>query len=421
MKKSILKLLLLALSITTFTACSSSDDDNNNTEGGDTSGDKYAMFIVTDETAMSGVLVPFDKMPEGEINVSKLTNVVQLGSCRAAGVGFNGAIYHTSNTAGQWGVQKFTLNSAGSFVAAGFLPTGNQYTTGNNFGFISNTKGYYTNSELSQTAIQIFNPETMVKTGSIDLSTPINTIKETLTNVAGISIGGFMIQRDGKFFTEIFFLDSNGYQVIDKSYIAVVDTATDKLDKIITVDDFKLFGYGLKNCNYVTIDAKNDIYLGAFLGNFNDAEGPNFAVYRIKSGQTNIDSSWRINSLTDFTTENFGLGGEVLNGKMYLKMFTEKIDITFKGMSKKTYAGYELDLATKELKKIEDIPVGYWKSVHGPAIYNGKPYFIVEDQEAEDQKANGKKAYYYAYDPATGKSTKVITVIGGQPQQIIKL
>lgn len=416
-KQTIIKSILLVSSVFFFGACTENSSDVGPTTS---TPERYAVFITTDEATSSGILVPFDKMPSGDIDVSKLTNVVQLGQTRAAGVAFNGAIYHTGNTAGQFGIQKFTLNAAGTFVAGGYLPTGGQYAAGNAFGFATNTKGYYSNDDLSQTALQIFNPETMARTGQIDFSSQMNAIKSGLTGVVSTKIGGFMIVRDGKFFTQLFFLGSDGNHVPDKSYVAVVDVATDKLEKVITFDDYKLLGYGLKNCNYVNIDSNNDLYLGGFVGNFNDKEGPNFRVYRIKSGQTEFDNTWSINSLTDFTTENMGLGGQILNGKMYMKMFSTRIDITFAGMRGKTYDNYELDLATKKLKKITDIPSAYWKSVHGPAIYNNKPYFVVEDQEAAEQTANGKKTYYYAYDPTTGKSEKAITVIGGQPQQIIK-
>lgn len=415
-KQPLLFTAVIVSSILSFLSC----QKDNSTIDPTTSSERYAMFITTDEATSSGILVPFTKMPSGDIDVSKLTNVVQLGQTRAAGIAFNGAIYHTGNTAGQFGIQKYTLSAAGTFVDGGYLPTGGQYAAGNAFGFASTTKGYYSNDNLSQTALQIFNPETMIRTGQIDFSTQMNAIKAGLKDVAAMKIGGFMIARDGKFFTMLFFLDTQGNQVVDKSYVAVVDVATDKLEKVITFDDFKLLGYGLKNCNYVTIDSNNDLYLSGFVGNFNDKEGPNFRTYRIKSGQTEFDQSWNINSLTDFSTENMGLGGQILNGKMYLKMFSTRIDITFAGMRGKTYDNYELDLATKKLKKITDIPSAYWKSVHGPAIYKNKPYFVVEDQETADQTANGKKAYYYAYDPTTGKSEKAITVIGGQPQQLIK-
>jgi hypothetical protein len=406
--------LLLLSAATIFTACA---DDEAVTP---LEGENYAMFIVTDATDQSGILVPFDEMPTGEINVSQLTNVVQLGSTRSAGISFNGAVYHTSNPAGEPGIQKYVLGADSRFNDAGFLPTQGQYAGGNQFGFINATKGYYSNNNLSQTQLQIFNPETMLRTGAIDFTDQINAIKGELQGVAATSIGGFMIERGGKFFTEVFFTNANGNQVIDRTYVAVVDVATDKLDKIITFDDFKLLGYGMKNTNYVQIDEIGDLYLAGFIGNFNDAEGPNFRVFRIKNNETDFDDSWNINSLQDFNGPNMALGGGILNGKMYVKMFSNNIDISWAGMEEKTYDAYEIDLATKQLTKIEDIPSGYWKSIHGPAIFNGKPYFIVENQEASDEEAEGKKAYYYSYNPATGTSARVITVIGGQPQQIVK-
>lgn len=417
--KNLLLGITLSASISVF--FSSCDTNSGSTDPEPETAKQHLMLITTDEANSSGILASFDKMPDGNIDVSKLTNIVQLGATREGGVVYNGAYYHTANTAGQSGIQKFTVDATGRITTGGFLPSGEQYTTGNNFGFATKTKGYYTNSDLSQTAIQIFNPETMARTGQIDLTTEINAIKANLKDVLAISIGGFMIERDGKFFTEIFFLGTGGNQVVDKSYVAVIDVATDKLDKIIVWDDFLTFGYGLKNTNYINTDAAGNIYLASFIGNFNDTEGPNFRVVRIKKGETDFDKTWNVNSLKDFSTENMALGGQILDGKMYLKMFSNKIDLTFAGMAEKKYDSYVLDISTKKLTKITDIPSAYWKSIHGPEIYNSKPYFIVEDQEPAQQTAEGKKAYYYSYDPATGKSTKVITVIGGQPQGIYKL
>ncbi|QTE23921.1 hypothetical protein [Polaribacter cellanae] len=410
MKRLKYTFLLLTIGFTLLTSCNknkSSIDVEESTEN-------YALFIVTDVSTNSGLLVPFTEMPSGTIDVSKITNGLQLGSTRSAGIAFDGAIYHTSNTAGDAGIQKFELGTDGKFFDAGFIPTNTQYAGGNMFGLATKTKGYYSNDGLSQTALQIFNPQTMQRTGEVDCSAEINKIKAGLTGVVTTSFGGFVVERDGKIFTEVYFSDKDKNQVVDKTYVAVIDVATDTLDKIIVWDDFLLLGYGFKNTNYINFDENNNLYLGAFIGNFNDPEGPYFRTIRIKSGETDFDTTWSIDGSKDFKNgENFALGGGIINGKMYVKMMGNTIDNTWAGLSKLDYYAYEIDLTTKKLTKITDIPVGYWKSVYGPSVFNNKPYFVVENDDAG-------KAYFYSYNPQTKKSKIEITVVGGQPQQIVK-
>lgn len=426
--KTIKNILLVLLSITLF-ACGGSDDSKNDTSITEQS--SFAMIVVTNTEDNSGFLIPFNGLPKGEIDLTQnIEKGIQLASARNAGVGFDGAVYHTSNTFGTAGVAKFIINSSGNFVADGFIPTGTTtYGGGTTFGFATSDKGYYTNHEGSQTAIQIFNPKSMVRTGQIELKTAIDAIIKKMdasasSKIETTSIGGFMVERDGKFFTEIYLTDKEGFEVADKTFIAVIDVASDSLDKVIEWNDHMKIGYfSYKNVNYVNIDEKGDLYLATFIGNFNDTEGPNFRAIRIKKGTTDIDTTWDLNgNRGDFAGgENFALGGGVKNGKMYVKMMKNTIDISWEGLREKQYYAYEIDIETKDAKRIEDIPVGYWRSVHGPAFYGGKPYFIVENEDLNNPNDPNKgKAYYYSYDPSTNTSKLEITVVGGQPQQILE-
>ncbi|GAA3620429.1 hypothetical protein GCM10022397_02750 [Flavivirga jejuensis] len=393
-------------------SCGSDDDINTN---GVIENEAYAMFIQTDAEANTGLLVPFSELPAGEIDVSAITNGIQINAIRTPGIGYGGAVYNSNNSAGNSGIQKFSLSDDNTFFDDGFIPTGAQYASGNMFGLISKTKGYYSNSDVSQTAMQIFNPETMQRTGEIDCSTEINAIKDELEDVVSTSFGGFVIERDGKVFTEVYFTNESGFQVIDKTYVAVFDTATDTLDKIIVWDDYILLGYGLKNTNYINFDEDNNLYLNGFIGNFTDPEGPNFRSLRINNNETDFDTTWDINAQRDFSNgENFALGGAIINNKMYVKMFENTIGNDFSGVAALDYYAYEIDLDTKQPTKINDIPVGYWVSVYGPSLFDDKPYFVVENDDEG-------KAYFYSYDTDSNTSEKEITIIGGSPTQIIKL
>ena len=390
-----------------FTSCSEDDIVDPGTLS------SYAMFLVTDPNTSSGIVVSFDSMPSGEIDVTTINTSLQLSSTRSAGVAFGDALYHTSSTAGDPGIQKLEKGTDGRFKDAGFIPTNSQYAGGNMFGVVSKTVGYYSNDALSQTAIQIFDPSTMQRTGEIDCSEEINKFKND--SVVTTSFGGFMVERDGKLYTEVYFSDAQNMQVYDSTFVAVVDVATNTLDKIIIWPDFLLLGYGFKNTHYINVDENNDLYMASFIGRFDDPEGPNFRIIRIKNGETDFDKTWDINALRDFGgTENFALGCLPYNGKIYVKMFSNNIDNTWAGMVQKQYNAYEIDMITKKATRITDIPEGYWKSVNGPMLFDNKVYFIVENDDEG-------KAYYYTYDPATKKSKKEVTVVGGQPQNIVEL
>ncbi len=424
--KKLLIIITISLASVLIPLNSCTTEFESDDTGGGNEFASFAIFITTNTQDGSGFLVPFDGLPSGEIDVTQaLTKGIQLANTRNAGIGFNGAVYHTSNPFGEAGIQRLVLDGSGRFIEDGFIPTGAlSYGGGATFGFATETKGYYTDHTLSQTAVQIFNPETMVRTDEIDFAEAINTIRTTLENVETTSIGGFMVERDGKFFTQLYFSDAQGNQVDDKTYVVVIDVATDTLDRIIVWDDHMKIGYfSFKNINYVNIDEKNDMYLGTFIGNFTDPEGPNFRVVRIRDGATDFDRTWDLNGARgDFTNgETFALGGAAMNGKMYVKMMAIPVDNTFAAVLEKEYYAYEIDLIERSASKIEDIPAGYWRSIHGPAIYDGKPYFIVENADLGDPNdPNRGRAYYYSYDPDTKTSKLEITVIGGQPQNIVE-
>ncbi|MEO1054814.1 MAG: hypothetical protein AAFX87_29545 [Bacteroidota bacterium] len=422
----ILKYLSLCSIVVAVSACSSSQDPTP------VQSSSFAMFVTTNTQDGSGFLIPFDSLPSGEIDITQyLANGVQLSDSRFAGTAHNGAVFSPTNSVGDPGVQKFELDASGRFIDAGFIPYGpTSVGSGPIYGFANDTKGYYTNHTDNQKGIQIFDVESMTRTGEIDCSEAMEAIiasmdTEDADRIVATGIGGFMLERDGKIFTQVFFTDENNWEVVDKTFVAVIDVATDRLDKIIEWgDDFVRIGYfSCMNCNYATIGDDNALYLASFIGNFTDPEGPNFRVLRIKSGETEFDSEWNIDgNRGDFANgENFALGSIAHNGKIYVKMFDAPVDITWALLSEKHYYAYEIDIATKSAKKIDDIPVAYWRSIHGPEVFNNKPYFIVENAELDDPNdPNQGKAYYYSYDPATGNSQLEITILNGQPQKIIQ-
>lgn len=420
-----LKYLLMSMVVLTLSACSSDDPEP-------VAPPAFAMFVTTNTEDGSGFLIPFDSLPSGEIDITEyLASGVQMSATRFAGNAFNGAVYAPNNALGDPGVQKFEWDASGRFVDAGFIPYGpGSVASGPVYGFATETKGYYTSHTDNQKGIQIFDLQSMTRRGEIDCSSEMDEIIAAMDpqdseRITGTGIGGFMLERDGKMFTQVFFTGEDNWEVVDKTFVAVIDVATDHLDKIIEWDDFVRIGYfSCLNCNYATIGDDNALYLASFIGNFTDTEGPNYRVLRIKSGETDFDTTWDVNgNRGDFADgENFALGSRVFKDKIYVKMFDAPVDVTWAMLSEKRYYAYEIDIATKSAKLIDGVPAGYWRSIHGPEIFNNKPYFIVENADLDNpDDPNQGKAYYYSYDPSTGDTQLEITIKNGQPQKIIEL
>jgi len=420
-----LRFLIIGALALAVAACSSSDDPVP------VESSSFAMFVTTNSEDGSGFLIPFAELPSGEVDITDyLANGIQMSATRFAGNSYNGAVYSPTNALGDAGVQKFELDEFGRFVDSGFIPYGAASVgSGPIYGFASDTKGYYTSHSDNPKGIQIFDLQTMTRTGEIDASVEMDQIvanmaTEDSERIVASGIGGFMLERDGKVFTQVFFTDVDNWEVVDKTFVAVIDVSSDKLEKIIEWDDFVRIGYfSCQNCNYATIGDDNHLYLASFIGNFTDPEGPNYRVLRIKSGETDFDTEWDVNgNRGDFANgENFALGSKAHNGKIYVKMFDAPVDVTWALLSEKQYYAYEIDIATKAATLIEGIPAAYWRSIHGPEIFNNKPYFIVENADLEDpDDPNQGKAYYYSYDPTTGETQLEITILNGQPQKILE-
>ena len=397
-------ILLSIVAAFLFSSCS---ENSSTSEPTPKTPEKYIMSIVTDPGTFSGFLAVVDSMPSGTIDVSKLKNPTQIAFARDGGFTFKGAYFQSTNAAGDPGIQKFTVNSSGQLTSAGFISGGDRSFA---FGLFSETKGYYFNNILNEKKIQIFNPTTMARTGDIDCSTEIN--KFVNKKVVSTDIGNYFIARDGKAFVQVFYNDAQNMSVYDSTFLAVVDIATDKIDKIIIHPAFVRFGYfGQPNLNYINVDANNDLYFSSFIGDF--GKRISFNVLRIKSGQTTFDPTFRIDTQKDNNGLGFALGGLSYKGKIYTKIFGVPVPPDFSNLNQKEYYAYEIDPITKSATKISGIPAGYWKSIGGPVVFNDKVYFVVENDDAD--------AYYYSYDPVTKVVKKEITVKGGLPAQILKL
>lgn len=180
---------------------------------------------------------------------------------------------------------------------------------------LSSTKAYLSLAGLGK--IYIFNPETMKKTGEIDLTSL--GIQDNNPDI------GIMIERDGYVFAGLSqmvggWTSPEDYKQAD---VAVIDTKTDKLVKMIS-DKVGGFSQATRPIDPKSLfmDEKGDIYISC-LGNFGMVAGHKAGILRIKKGETDFDPSyhWTITGASiDGEEQVAGFAASicyVANGKAY--------------------------------------------------------------------------------------------------------
>lgn len=200
------------------------------------------------------------------------------------------------------------LQKAGSLQ----LPANN---SANSIVKLSSTKAYLSLAGLG--LIYIFNPETMQKTGEIDLTAL--GIQDNNPDI------GIMIERDGYVFAGLSqmvggWISPEDYRQAD---VAVIDTRTDKLVKMIS-DRTGGFSQATRPIDPKSIfkDEKGDIYVSC-LGNFGMVAGHKAGILRIKKGETDFDPTyhWTITGASiEGEEEAAGFAASICyvsNGKAY--------------------------------------------------------------------------------------------------------
>lgn len=173
------------------------------------------------------------------------------------------------------------LNGALKKVGTLQLPANN---SANSLVKLSSTKAYLSLAGLG--LIYIFNPETMQKTGEINLTAL--GIQDNNPDI------GMMIERDGYVFAGLSqmvggWTSPANYKQAD---VAVIDAKTDKLVKMISEKNSG-FSQATRPIDPKSLfmDEKGDIYISC-LGNFGMVPGHKAGILRIKKGETDFDPTY---------------------------------------------------------------------------------------------------------------------------------
>ncbi|MDF7820700.1 hypothetical protein P1X15_23970 [Runella sp. MFBS21] len=381
MKNTTLKIFASLLVIILLGSCSeSSTSDPTPTETG-----KYVLMTDVVQFQAPGYLTAFGSMPSGTITdiAPKSLQIKSAFGFRT----FGKWLFLRQNVAGDAGLQKYTVSDEGALKDEGFIVGASQFLV------VSETAGYYLDETRGTLKLQKFNPTTMQRTGEIDLS----SLQKT--GVEYQAIGKHTLaSKEGKLYAGISYgtkaAAGYGDDLYDYVELAVIDMATDKLEKTIKYDGVKGIGWGSSANKMWTLGDDGALYL------YSTGLGTGFAksaVIRIKKGETDFDRNW-IFKATDIQAGSSICTSVIKEGKMYVEIPSTPLLADFSNLTSIIFDYYVIDLATGQKTKIGGMPQHHYAYCNEQAIteIDGKIYFWVRNKE---QKVDG----YYVLEGTAAK------------------
>ncbi|ANH83236.1 hypothetical protein A8C56_21655 [Niabella ginsenosidivorans] len=376
-----------------FISCSKSD--NSGTDNPEDKGTyNYVLFTNTQDLGSPGYMTAYNKMPEGDFK-STVTNSLHF-QVAFGFTKFGKWIFNRSNTDGEAGIQKLTVDDKGIITDAGFLANGQM------FHIVDETHGYYLDPKRSNMKIQIFNPTSMQRTGEIDLSSL--AVDQSVAPYQ--SVGQHTIaSKEGKLYVGVSYTTAQGAgysgPVFNYVTLAVIDLATNKLEKTIKYDGLKSLGWGSSANKMWTLGDDGALYFYAS----GLAEGAtNSAIIRIKKGETDFDKNWIFRAST-IQAKNSLVMALIKNGKMYIQSPSEPITENLSNLATPIWDYYAVDINTLKATRITGMPKTRYihSNEQGIVEIDGKIYLWMAN-------ANTKENGYYVLDAATNTATRAFNV-----------
>lgn len=376
-----------------FSACKK--DDKPTTGGGDNKKASYILLTNEADLGTPGYMAAYTSLPSG--NLSNIGSG-SLQVKQAFGfTQFGNWIFTRTSPAGETGIQKFTVGDDGKITSAGFIANGAM------FHIVDATNGYYLDPVKGTMLLQIFNPTTMQRTGQIDLS----SLK--MDNVAYQAVGQHIIaSKEGKLYVGVTYgtIEAGGYgdDVVDYVKLAVIDIATNTLEKTIKYDGVKSLGWGSSANKFWTLGDDGALYF--YYSGFNEGI-TNSCILRIKKGETDFDHTWVLKA-DDFQPHSSIGVSVVKNGKIYVQLPSVPLKADFSNLGTPIWDYYAIDIATLKATKITGMPATRYthSNEQGIVQIDGKIYLWMGNA---DVKENG----YYVLDESTNTASKVFNVTDG--------
>lgn len=389
-----LKLATAILFTTTIISSCSKDDDTPTT--GD---DKKASYILltneTTDVGTPGYMTAYTTLPSGNIsNVS--TNTLQVKEAFGF-TQYGNWIFTRTTTAGVAGIQKMEVGTDGKITGTGFI------TDGQMFHIVNNTVGYYQDPVRGTMLLQIFNPTTMQRTGQIDLS----ALK--MDGVTYQAVGQHIIaSKEGKLYVGVTYgtIDAGGYgdDVVDYVKMAVIDIATNTLEKTITYDGLKGLGWGSSANKFWTLGDDGALYF--YYTGFNEGM-TNSSIIRIKKGESDFDKTWILKA-DDLQAHSSIAISLVKNGKIYIQLPTEPLTADYANLFNPIWYYYAVDINTLQATKITGMPTTRY-------VHSNEQGIVQIDNKIYLWMANGttKEYGYYLLNESNNTATPAFNVTDG--------
>jgi len=302
---------------------------------------------------------------------------------------YGGAIYMT-NFGAPATMTKYTFDANGKAVAAGKLvvPGANTFSS---IEFVNATEAYASVGGGLAKVIK-FNPSTLQQTGEIDLSSVFKK-NAAYTFYLGMKV------RDGKLFLAVQYLDANYSPLEHIAFVAVLDLATSKVDKLISdARTSNLFLAGSSISGFAE-DSNGDLYIQG-QGSGNVPSG----ILRIKKGATDFDSTYFFD-LKAATGKNCSGLYLFSNGLAFTTQIQDPADAyESKGPN---FRYYKIDLAAKT--SLGDLSAAL------PNIYGSSTSIMrkFDDNNITFVVSSNKENSIYNYNISSGAVAKKISLNSG--------
>lgn len=308
-------------------------------------------------------------------------------------------------------LSKYNRNN-GKLEPAGKLPLPPQASAAC-MEILNENKAYVSLQALGK--LLVFNPTTMQQIGEIDLNGCIPDLKDENGTIVKNPSPGAMIIRDGVLFVALDAMVGEYWLPSEKrpySDMAVIDTKTDKLEKVITEKSSGIaFPSRPIDRKTIFMDEQGDIYI-ACMGGFG-YKPIDAGFLRIKKGTTEFDPSYHW-VISKQHLEGFSVSPKYIpacryigNGKVCAYVFVKESNQSI-GHIDLACVPVMMDLKSKTMKRI-NIPVSSGYSV---AIEKYKDKVLFGNMNEKDKGI-------YIYDPKTNTaSDKAVITTEGQAWQM---
>lgn len=258
---------------------------------------------------------------------------------------------------------------------------------------VNETKAYV--ALMARAKILVINPSTMEKTGEID-------IKDYGVGDSNPDANQ-MVVRDGKLFVALAQMVGGFFPAADRAKVdvLVIDVTSNTVEKMITEESTAMSQptRPLESNKYMFTDEKNDIYM-ICEGGFGGLQGHNCGILRIKSGETEFDTSYNM-IINTTPIDNESNMANILfavqykgNGKLYsLAVVPAYWGNPASFVEDRVCVPVEIDLYEKTIKALNLPRSNPYGSI---GLYNNSVVFgLSTDTESG----------FFTYNPSTGEAS----------------